>query len=96
MISKFAEDFRCIILDRCKGLLFGGNFYLGLLKIIEFLIEFIFLKEKALLQIMFFVSFFDVKNQIEPIAIKTHTHKILLMQLNLLLVIGRAENGIEK
>ena len=34
-----------------------------------------------------FVSFFKVKNQNEPIAIKIHTCKILLMQLNLLLEI---------
>ena len=34
-----------------------------------------------------FVSFFWGKNQSEPIAIKIHTQKILLMQLNLLSLI---------
>ena len=78
--SRFAEDFRCIILDRIKRVLFGGNFYLGLLKTL-------FYYKK------FFVSYFGGKNLIEPITIKIHTHNILLMQLNLLLEIKSSKNG---
>ena len=85
--SKFAEDFRCIILDRIKRvLLFGGNFYLGLLKT---LLQNFYYKN-------FFVSYFGCKSQIEPINIKIHTHKILLMQLNLVLEIKCSKNGMEK
>ena len=47
--------------------------------------KFLFLYKKALLQIIFFYPFFEVKNQNKPITIKIHTHKILLMQLNLLI-----------
>ena len=45
--SNFAEDFRCFILDRIKRVLFGINFYLGLLKI---LLQIFFWYGKALLQ----------------------------------------------
>ena len=69
---------------------FGGNFYLGLLKII--LQSFLFYMKK-LLKIIFLCPFFEVKNQNEPIAIKIHTHKILLMQLNLLLAIRYRKMG---
>ena len=67
-------------------LLFGGNFYLGLLKT---LLQNFYYKN-------FFVSYFGCKSQIEPINIKIHTHKILLMQLNLVLEIKCSKNGMEK
>ena len=89
-ILKFAENFRCIALERIKRMLLGGNFYLGLLKII--LQSFLFYLKK-LLKIIFLCPFFEVKNQNEPIAIKIHTHKILLMQLNLLLAIRYRKMG---
>ena len=92
--SKFAEDFRFIILDRIKRGLFGGNFYLGLLKIL--LQNLFFYTKKAAIQIIFLYPFFAVKNQNEPIAIKIDTHKILLMQLHLLLVIRCRKNPMEK
>ena len=56
--SKFAEDFRCIIiLNRIKMVLFGGNFY-----ITNFLKKFLFFKK----QIIFLCPFFELKNQNEP------------------------------
>ena len=53
-------------------MLLGGNFYLGLLKII--LQSFLFYLKK-LLKIIFLCPFFEVKNQNEPIAIKIHAPK---------------------
>ena len=56
--SKFAEDFRCIIiLNRIKMVLFGGNFYIK-----NFLKKFLFFKK----QIIFLCPFFELKNQNEP------------------------------
>ena len=64
--SKFAEDFRCIIiLNRIKMVLFGGNFYIK-----NFLKKFLFLFKKTLLQIIFLCPFFELKNQNEPLLSK--------------------------
>ena len=57
-----------------------------------YLVEiFILTYEKLTYKISFFirnyVSFFKVKNQNEPITIKIHSHKTLLVLLNLLLAI---------
>ena len=57
--SKFAEDFRFIILDRIKRVLFGGNFSLGLLKI---LLQNLFFYTKKLCYRSYFTSFFWGKN----------------------------------
>ena len=43
-----------------------------------------------------FESFFELKNQNEPITNKIHTRKILLMQLYHLLAIRCEKNGMEK
>ena len=94
--SNFAEDFRFIILDRIKRVLFGRWKFLPWL-IKNSLKKFIFLHKKALLQIIFLYPFLEVKNQNEPIAIKIiHKHKILLMQLNLSLEIRFRKNAMEK
>ena len=62
---------RCIILDEIKRVLFGGTFYLGLLKIL--LQNLFFLYEKVVTDHLF-VFFFEVKSQNESIAIKNiHT-----------------------
>ena len=58
-VITFAENFSCIILVRFKRVLFGGNFYLGLLKI---LLQFFFIYEKDLLQIILSCPFLEVKN----------------------------------
>ena len=68
---KFPEDFRCVTLDRIKRMLFSGNCYLGLLKI---LLENLFFYKKKAVTDHLLVSFFQVKNQKEPIAIKMHIH----------------------
>ena len=52
---KFPEDFRCVTLDRIKRMLFSGNFYLGLLKI---LLENLFFYKKKAVTDHLFVSFF--------------------------------------
>ena len=56
-----------------------------------------FFKQKSSVTDHLFLSFFEVKNQNEPIAIKMHTQKILLVQLNLLLLVIRCGKiGMEK
>ena len=82
------------MLDRIEKVLFDESFYLGLLKIL--LQNFFFFNTKKLCYRSLFVSFFEVENQKGPIAIKIHTHKILSMQLNLLLPIKYEKNGMEK
>ena len=71
VISLIRKLIERIILDKIKMVLFGGNFYVGLLKI---LLQNLFLYEKAVLHIIFLCLFFEVKSQNEPIATKNiHT-----------------------
>ena len=72
-------------------MLFGGSIYLDLLKII--LLDLFCQYEKAV-TISLFVSFFEEENQKKQISIKIHAHKVLLMQLNLLLAITCEKNGM--
>ena len=88
LIRKLIER---IILGKIKRVLFGGNFYLGLLKI---LLQNFFFYMKRLCYISSFVSFFEVKSQNEPIATK-NTRKILLMQLKLLLAMRCKKNRMK-
>ena len=88
LIRKLIER---IILGKIKRVLFGGNFYLGLLKI---LLQNFFFIWKGCVTYHLFVSFFEVKSQNEPIATK-NTRKILLMQLNLLLAMRCKKNRMK-
>ena len=94
-INLIRKLIRHIILDKIKSMLFSGTFYCGLLKIL--LQNFFFIYKKALLQIIFLCHFLRYRvNEKWTNSYQKHTHKILLMQLNLLLAIRWEKNGMEK
>ena len=74
-------------------MLFGGTFYVGLLKILSQ--NFLFYTERLFYRSSFCVLFWGKKSKWTN-SYQKHTHKILLMQLNLLLGIICEKNGMEK
>ena len=91
VINSLWKVIRCIILHKIKRVLFGGSIYLDLLKII---LQDLFCQYEKAVTISLFVSFFEEENQKKQISIKIHAHKVLLMQLNLLLAITCEKNGM--
>ena len=89
LIRKLIE---CIILGKIKSVLFGGNFYLGLLKI---LLQNFFFYMKRLCYISSFCVLFWSKKSKWTNSYQKHTHKILLMQLNLLLAMRCKKNRMK-
>ena len=89
LIRKLIER---IILGKIKRVLFGGNFYLGLLKI---LLQNFFFYMKRLCYISSFCVLFWSKKSKWTNSYQKHTHKILLMQLNLLLAMRCKKNRMK-
>ena len=90
VIKVIRKLIRCTILDKIKRVLFGGTFYFGLLKII--LQNFFFDTKRLCYRSSFCVLSWGKKSKWTN-SYEKHTHKILLMQLNLLLTIGARKMG---
>ena len=92
VISLIRKLIERIILDKIKMVLFGGNFYVGLLNISYKIYFFIW---KGCVTYHLFVSFFWSKKSKWTNSYQKHTYKILLMQLNLLLAMRCKKNGMK-